>query len=160
MANRIKKSLVFRFWDKFDRPKDECWLWKAGKSSGGYGNIDRGDGCGYSSIRAHRLSWMLYNGPIPNGLCILHKCDNPACVNPDHLFLGTKGDNAKDRDAKGRLVVCRGEKHWKSKLTVLQVKQIKQLGQQGMRTRDIAKRFPVTQRHIGRIIKGLFWKHV
>jgi len=153
MANRIKKSLVFRFWDNFDRPKEGCWLWKAGKSKG-YGVISNGNCC----MQAHRLSWVLWNGPISNGLSVLHKCDNPACVNPEHLFLGTKGDNAKDRDRKGR--VAHGEKHCKAKFTEKQIKQIRQLRQQGVKVTKIAKLFNVSDGHISHIVNKDIWKRV
>jgi len=75
-----------------------CWEW-AGWKVLGYGRIQ----CGKkTSVLAHRIAWMLFCGEIPTGQCVLHRCDNPACVNPAHLFLGTKGDNNKDRSAKGR----------------------------------------------------------
>jgi len=101
-----KKSLVDRFWSKFKRPKGKCWNWLASLDTSGYGLIRESHGSRNCSTthKAHRLSWMLFNGPIPDGLYVLHKCDNPKCVNPGHLFLGTALDNAQDRDKKGRFV--------------------------------------------------------
>lgn len=106
----------------------------------------------------NRLSWMLYNGPIPNGLCVLHKCDNPTCVNPNHLCLGTKGDNAKDRDEKGR--VAHGEEHYKAKLTKKQVEQIRQLRLVGLKVTEIAKLFDVSKGHVSEIVSKKVWKRM
>lgn len=83
-----------RFWSNVDRTGD-CWIWIGSRLPSGYGRIG---GRGY----AHRVSWALANGPIPAGMCILHRCDNPPCVNPSHLWIGTVADNMHDRDRKGR----------------------------------------------------------
>lgn len=86
-----------RFWPKVDKARD-CWLWLGGKDSWGYGALKiRG-----KQESAHRISWVLAFGPIPSDLWVLHHCDTPACVRPDHLWLGTAAQNAADRDAKGR----------------------------------------------------------
>src|SRR5687767_4720826 len=91
------RPLSERFWEKV-RKTDGCWLWTASRNAKGYGQIM------YQRrpIHAHRVSWQLANGPIPDGLCVLHRCDNPQCVNPGHLFLGTIVDNNRDMFAKGR----------------------------------------------------------
>ncbi len=103
----FQESDLKRFWPKVER-SDGCWLWKAGKNLQGYGMI-----CmkkhGMTHLSAHKFSWLLHHGPIPIGLCVLHKCDTPACVNPDHLWLGTHKDNSEDMVIKGR--VCRGRRH-------------------------------------------------
>lgn len=80
---------------------DECWEWKANKFSSGYGQFAAGKG---HSTKAHRYSWELFFGPIPEGKFVLHKCDNPGCVNPYHLYLGSKCDNARDAVVRGRHV--------------------------------------------------------
>lgn len=87
------------FWSHMDRPNpDDCWAWKLGRHKFGYGKIHWKDAGGY----AHRMAWIYTNGDIPDGLDICHKCDNPPCCNPAHLFLGTHKENMNDRDAKGR----------------------------------------------------------
>jgi hypothetical protein len=94
-------NLARRFWAKVYKTEG-CWFWIAGKNQHGYGKISRTRKAGPE--RAHRISWELNYGPIPDGLCVLHKCDNPPCVRPEHLFLGTKRDNHDDMVKKGRMV--------------------------------------------------------
>lgn len=106
-----------RFWDKVDKA-DECWLWTAGKNSDGYG-VFKLDG---KSVGSHVVSYVLANGDVPNGIEVCHTCDNPPCVHPDHLWLGTRKDNAQDSALKGRN--SHGEKHHTSKLSDVQVQQI------------------------------------
>lgn len=90
---------IKRFWSSVDKDGENgCWLWTRGRNEHGYGVLDRKSGSGL----AHRYSWELANGPIPTGLQVLHRCDNPPCVNPEHLFLGTRLDNMADMTAKGR----------------------------------------------------------
>ena len=97
-TNFWKSSPLFcRFANSYKIEEGKCWDWQ-GAICVGYGTI----GNKYKYRGAHRYSWELSNGPIPKGLCVLHKCDNRRCVNPDHLFLGTKGDNNRDRVKKGR----------------------------------------------------------
>lgn len=126
-------------WDKFIEKIDfngslilttPCWEWAASKNSKGYGQL--GNGFGKAPLRAHRLSWELYKGEIPKGLCVCHRCDNPSCVNPEHLFLATHQDNMQDMvNKKRRLKV---PDRWRSvkganpivKLTDDQVRSIRQ----------------------------------
>jgi HNH endonuclease len=91
------RALWPRFFAKVDK-SDDCWVWTGARWSRGYGQL-RGDG---RRLLAHRVAWQLVNGPIPDGLQVCHRCDNPPCVRPDHLFLGSASINALDRDNKGR----------------------------------------------------------
>src|SRR3990167_5547725 len=92
-------SLEFRFWKKVEKTSN-CWRWTGGKNNMGYGRIRKGFQA--SHLLAHRVSWDIHNGSIPSGMLVLHKCDNPECTNPKHLFLGTFSDNSRDMYLKGR----------------------------------------------------------
>lgn len=91
---------IKNFWNKVTIPNDssQCWTWKGAKGRKGYGQVN----CDCKCLKAHRVSWELANGEIPDGLWVLHSCDNPACVNPNHLFLGTQHDNTQDMMNKKR----------------------------------------------------------
>jgi hypothetical protein len=152
--------MIERFAKKFEvRGLSECWPWNGAQSRWGYGlayNFNR------RHQNAHRVMWQLENGEIPHGLCVLHSCDNRLCVNPNHLFLGTHLDNARDRDQKGRAnwkspPRFEGEKHPCAKLTDDQAKQIRvAVGKQ----RDMAKQFGVCQRTICKIKTNKGWNHL
>lgn len=100
MPNYRPRPLYIRFWEKVRTQPDGCWEWQGGRARFGHGLIHTGPGARLS--QAHRVSWELNVGPVPPGACVLHRCDNPPCVNPAHLFLGTKHDNIRDMVAKGR----------------------------------------------------------
>lgn len=115
-----KPAMLERFWAKVKKGgPDDCWTWTGSTSARGYGQTSFG---GFSMF-AHRVSWMIHFGPIPADMYVLHRCDNPPCINPNHLFLGTNQDNYDDRDAKGR--VAHGERAAKAKLTAAQVMDIR-----------------------------------
>jgi hypothetical protein len=128
-----------------------CWLWTACPAAKG-----RGYGS-FSSRLAHRASWELRVGPIPDGLCVLHHCDTPACVNPAHLFLGTNAENTADKMAKGRHRCPRGEAHVRSKVTEDTVRAIRaETGAQ----RTIARKYGIAQVTVWNIRQNRTWAHV
>jgi hypothetical protein len=141
----------------------ECCEWVGALNGQGYGVIGRG-GRGAGNVLAHRLSWELHKGPIPSGLSVLHRCDNPPCVNVDHLFLGTQADNTADMMMKGRenrISKQVGEKHWKAKLTESDVKKIRTLYALGGTTQwELARMFSIRQATISNIILRKIWGHL
>ena len=156
-----KTAFEKRFWDKVDeRGDDECWSWLASRSRFGYGNFRVGD----KIELAHRVVWEMINGPVPSGdhhgtTCVCHTCDNPDCVNPGHLFLGTQRDNIRDRVSKGRSSggSFRGEDNPSSKLAELDVLHIKDLLAAGCRQSGIAEAFNISGAEIYRIATGKCW---
>ena len=165
----IKDDRIRRFWEKVDKTAD-CWLWKAGTDRKGYGKFhcpgwhDKSN----TMVAAHRFSWVLANGEIPyhdshHGICVLHKCDNPKCVRPDHLFLGTNEDNVKDMDNKKRRVTVsyRGSKHSNSKLNEKDVFEIYRLHKVELVTQKrISEIYKVSISTINHIFKGRLWSHL
>ena len=145
-----------RFWRNVDRKgANECWEWKGAKIRTGYGRFKVGG----KMVYTHRWSYERYRSEIPDGMFVCHHCDNPACVNPLHLFLGTQADNMADRDAKGRQI--KGEAHSGAKLTEADVVAIKRRLQAGGEThKAIATDYGVSQRLISRINTGRQWTHV
>jgi hypothetical protein len=145
------KSFEARFWEKVSRADgDGCWLW-AGSLWKGYGRL-RLPGGRYGS--AHRAAWGLTFGVIPDGMCICHHCDNPRCVRPDHLFLGTRRDNNRDRWEKGRYDDTHGERHPGAKLTEDTVRLIRVSEEAGI---TLAARYGVTPTTISDVRKGRTW---
>lgn len=113
-----------RFWLKVHKTKSGCWEWLGGKNDGGYGQFSVQG----KTIGAHRVAYYLFTGVMPKGgheECVCHSCDNPSCVNPAHLWLGTPKENHADRDAKGHLVRPIGERNGQAKLTTAEVKEIR-----------------------------------
>ncbi len=151
-----------RFWDKvfiltYDRG---CWL-RIASQAHLYGQIGRWK-VNDRPMQAHRASWILHFGPIPSGMRVLHKCDNPPCVRPDHLFLGTAKDNTTDMINKGRFVLGyrgKGEEVGTSKLTTDNVSKIKALRTLGHSQQEIADMFGVCQSTIGNVVRGVYWRH-
>lgn len=144
-----------RFWARVTQGGD-CWEWRAERLRGGYGRL-RVEG---RKMLAHRVAWTLANGPIPDGVFVCHRCDNPPCCNPSHLFLGTHLDNTRDRDRKGRNVNLLGEQHALAKLTAEKVQEIRALTQRGWTRAAIGRRFGVTDRCVASVISGRTWRHL
>jgi len=151
-----------KFWEKVDKTDPSgCWIWTGARSSAGYGQIR----IQHRLYYAHRLMWIIMRGVIPYGLEILHKCDNPWCVNPDHLFIGSQSDNIIDSVSKGRFNRPWGENHPKAKLTVEQVHEIRYLYaprvgryDRRMSQRKLARLYGVSRSAIDNILKGRNWK--
>ncbi len=97
-VGRPPRPVQERFESKYIKDLSGCWLWQAGKDSNGYGKLQISG----KSTGAHRISWELTNGPVPEGMLVLHTCDTPNCVNSNHLFIGTNTDNMRDKVSKGR----------------------------------------------------------
>lgn len=151
-----------RFWSKVDK-SGECWLWTANKDRRGYGQFFWQ---GRPQIATH-FAWELANGPIPDGLWVLHRCDVPSCVRVEHLFLGTHTDNMQDMIAKGRQGrvphdnYSRGEHRWSARLTASQVLEIRERHAQGAATpNELAAEFGVTASNIYAITQRKSWKHI
>ena len=157
MKSRKKRPIADRFWEKVQK-SDGCWLWQAGLNNSGYGWIRSGA----RPELAHRVSWRLTFGEIPNGLCVLHKCDVRRCVRPDHLFLGTVGDNNADCVKKHRhgYGISLGEKHGQSKLTDESVREIRASAANGSSHSGLSVKFGVAQSQISKIVRREAWKGV
>src|SRR6186713_73310 len=135
----LSQKLIDRFRSKTLQAANGCIHWTAGRFTQGYGAFQM-DG---KSFRAHRVSWEIQNGPIPRGLHLCHRCDNPICVNPAHLFLGTAADNARDRECKKRGRPFKGEASNTAKLTAADIQVIRNLS--GLSLSQIAKRYGVVK---------------
>ena len=139
-----------------------CWEWH-GSTRRGYGRMivgSRTDGTRRNES-AHRVSYTLFNGEIPNGMEVCHKCDNPFCVNPEHLFVGTKLDNAHDRDRKGRNIIFTGEEQARAKLTKKAVKDARwERAYKGTSFKELADRYGVSKKTMQNAINGVTWKCV
>lgn len=153
-----------RFWSKVDKSvgDDGCWNWTAYKCEWGYGIFGLS---GRRLVKAHRYAFGLDR--IPGGFCVLHKCDNPACVNPAHLFLGTNKDNIADKVSKGRQAKGAsikqkvGEKNINAKLNSKQVLEIRKMFSCGEKTKtELGRMFGVTMPSIYAIVKNKTWRHL
>lgn len=138
-------------------PNSGCWLWDGVTNDRGYGVTERRS---YGEAKAHRAAWRLFIGPMDRGICVLHKCDVPSCVNPDHLFLGTRLENSKDMVRKGRSLKGRKKPPTVkgSKLTIDQVSEIKKDRLiSGEKMKSIGVRYGVTEATISRILNNKMW---
>jgi len=148
-----------RFWARVTKAgPDECWLWTGGKNTYGYGILrteSRGRARG-----AHRYSWELHHGAIPDGMQVLHKCDVRNCVNPAHLFLGSNQQNTADKMAKGRHVVLYGENQIFARLKASDIPEIRRLYAEGLSQGAIGEAYGVGRGAIGKVVRRTNWKHV
>lgn len=150
---RDEKRRIDMFWARVNKT-DGCWLW-TGCTNGRYGKLSVGG----PEVRAHRFSWELANGPVPDGLNVLHNCDTPLCVRPDHLFLGTQKRNMDDMNEKGRSIRPKG-KDAVAHLTAAEVIDMRVAYSVGESIASIAKRFDVHPQNAARAIKKITWKHI
>ena len=166
-------------------PNSGCWLWTGVVSGFGYGRMTIGSRAGGAKRRqwsTHRLSYAHFRGPIPDGLLVCHRCDVPACVNPDHLWLGTQSENLLDMSSKGRHAaaakperVSRGDRHWTraspekrlrgerhggAKLTESDVREIRASWAADHRIKPLVARFGVSSTLIDNIVRRVSWTHI
>jgi hypothetical protein len=155
--NVIQVSTTERFWAKVKKT-DICWTWKGSRNGDGYGHFFFNG----RVMLAHRVVWTMANGAIPDGLQVLHKCDNPPCVRPDHLFLGTQLDNLADMEKKGRRDWSKGETCHDARLTEQQVIEIRDSSHphDTQFCKMAAEKYKVTPSHIRAIITGKKWKYL
>ena len=158
---QLTRRDVDRFWKKVKMLSNGCWEWQAATKK------KRGEGHAIFSFKnvhygANRIAYYLYYLVDPMELYVLHRCDNPPCVNPFHLFLGTAKDNTQDMLAKGRQGFwdCVGEKNPAAKVGVAEVRIIRQKAAAGQYQRSIAKEFGITQSAVHLIVARKIWKHV
>lgn len=154
---KMKKSILQRFQDKYiPEPNSGCWLWTANCIRGGYGGMF-GD---KKTARAHKISYELYKGIIPNGLHVCHRCDTRSCVNPDHLFLGTAAENTADmmRKNRGKRPILKGYESGRSKLTPNQLNEIRLALNNGISGRSLSIKYNVSDTAISRIKSGKTYK--
>lgn len=153
------KSISERFEEKFiPEPNSGCWLWIGAESGiNGYGQFRWSSN---KCMKAHRAAWCLYKDNIPYGIDVLHHCDNPSCVNPDHLFLGDHGDNMRDMIRKNRGNKVCGSKHHQAKITEDIVRDIRQWYANGITQIKIASIVRLRHQMISNIVNRKNWKHV
>lgn len=176
MRNQYMPAAPFasRFWTKVDtagpvpahRPElGPCWVWTGTRLKAGYGKI-RADAPSREVLLAHRVSFEIHHGPIPAGWYVLHACDTPPCIRPDHLTAGPGTENMRDAQAKGRTAGFiarprRGAAHHKAKLTATDVATIRERHARGGVTyRDIARDYGVNEATISRVVRRLNWADV
>lgn len=150
---RQKDTLLERFWSQVAK-SDGCWLWQGSRQRLGYGVFSYARRWAF----AHRLSWMVHGGTIPEGLCICHRCDNPRCVRPDHLFLGTQADNMRDKVSKGRQ--SRGTRIGNARLTNDIVQEIRARVLQGEPGVQIARSLSISKSTVSMVANRHIWRHV
>jgi len=175
------EAVMNRFLSKVEKPANGigCWIWKGAISHNGYGFFK----CRNKQLKSHRFAYEAFHGPIPDGLLVCHECDNRACVNPAHLFVGTQKENIADMDRKGRApnraanahylpkaiaklaahpeLRARGERQAQAKLTENQVREIRALYAAGTHSYSaLKKQFGMGQSAIASIVRRQTWKHI
>jgi hypothetical protein len=154
-------SFEDKFWSKVDKgAENECWIWTGAKRWNGYGKFIHN----YKTILAHKASFEINRGTIGDGLVVCHSCDNRACCNPNHLWLGTQAENMQDMFKKGRNAKSKPkgscERHPRAKLKNSDIPEIKKLYSNGESSRSIGKKYGVSKTMILFIVKDKNWKHL
>lgn len=153
--NQVHCSVGCRFWPNVQKGlPGECWTWTRSVNRYGYGKF----AVGRKEYNASRMAYILANGGIAEGKVVCHRCDNPLCCNPSHLFAGTTEENNKDAKAKNRTAY--GVRNYKAKLTESDVLDIRERVAAGAMKADIARRYRVDKALVGRICAGLLWERV
>jgi hypothetical protein len=164
--DELTPEVMAWFWTKVQKADgDGCWEWRGNITCRGYGRLRLTVSHGRAMILAHRVSWVAESGKIPDGLFVCHRCDNPACVRPSHLFLGTQTDNMGDAARKGRYALqvapgmaC-GERNSHAKLTWVQVREIHRRYAAGETDKHaLGREYDVTDTSIRFIVNGTQWK--
>lgn len=144
---------IKRFWSRVKK-SPKCWEWIGYKTADGYGQ--------YYHVGAHRIAYYLAHGNIPMGMCVLHRCDNPVCVNPEHLFIGTDRDNVLDMISKKRGAYYDGRSNGDArKLSECQVLEIRKFYKSGNFTQaELGRKYKTDKSNVGSIVKGKTWRHL
>ncbi len=164
MIPELSAKTVQALWSRVEKRSNGCWEYVGGRNRN-YGTITINN----KSYLVSRVVYKMHYSIDPGEMLVLHRCDNPPCCNPEHLFLGTTQDNVRDRCEKGRTgdmskrdlsIYARGEKQGSAKLTADKVREIRQRKANGETTRKLARDFEVAQATVWRVVQRLFWKHV
>lgn len=158
IRKRRAVPLAEKFWLRV-RKSNGCWVWGGSKNHFGYGSFHVRRGY---SVYAHRAAWEMARGPIPIGMCVLHRCDNPACVRLSHLWVGTQIENVHDMQRKGRAANggLKGEMHPAAKMTEDDVRKVRGMRGLGFGLKDIARQFSISIAQVHDIARGKSWAHI